>query len=127
MVANSSRESALEQSVRQALFARGLRFRKQVRLVPGLRCTVDIAFPGTRIAVFIDGCFWHRCPLHATDPVSNGAWWRQKLEANVTRDRRNDDALRAAGWTVLRYWEHEPVETITSAIEAAVTAEKTRR
>lgn len=122
MVANSSRESTLELAVRKALFARGLRFRKQVRVVPKLRCTVDIVFPRLRIAVFIDGCFWHRCPLHATAPAANGEWWRRKLDANVARDRRNDAALRAAGWTVLRYWEHQPVEEIAQEIHAAVSA-----
>lgn len=60
--------------------------------------------------VFVDGCFWHRCPLHFRAPRSNAAWWEAKLEGNVERDRRHDGALRAAGWEVLRVWEHEPVE-----------------
>ena len=77
-------------------------------------------FTRARVAVFVDGCFWHRCPEHATDPCANAAWWRAKLDANVARDRRNDNALRTAGWTVLRFWEHEPVSEIADDIERAL-------
>jgi DNA mismatch endonuclease (patch repair protein) len=122
MVANSGRESALEQALRSELFRRGLRFRKHLRILPGLRCQPDIVFTKPMVAVFIDGCFWHRCPEHATDPRANGTWWRSKLADNVTRDRRNDEALRSAGWTVLRFWEHEPISGIADEISAVLTA-----
>jgi DNA mismatch endonuclease (patch repair protein) len=122
MVANSGRESALELSLRQELFARGLRFRKHLRVLPGLRCTPDIAFTRRRVAVFVDGCFWHRCPVHGTDPVASADWWRRKLDANVERDRRNDAALTAAGWTVLRFWEHTSVAEMADGVQRALNS-----
>src|SRR4051794_40650883 len=93
MVANSGRESELERDLRSRLFRRGLRFRKHYRALADSRLRVDVAFPGPRVAVFIDGCFWHRCPMHATHPRLNGDWWRAKLDANVARDRFHDSAL----------------------------------
>jgi DNA mismatch endonuclease, patch repair protein len=121
MVANSSRESALELLLRQELFGRGLRFRKHLQVIRGLRCTPDLVFTRRRVAIFVDGCFWHRCPLHGTDPAANGDWWRRKLDANVARDRRNDAALTAAGWTVLRYWEHTPVSEMADDVQRVLT------
>lgn len=112
-------ESSPERALRSALHRRGLRFRKHVSPVPGLRCRPDVVFPGRHLAVFVDGCFWHRCPLHCRAPQSNAAWWEAKLDGNVERDRRHDEALRAAGWEVLRVWEHEPVEL---AAERVITA-----
>jgi DNA mismatch endonuclease, patch repair protein len=64
-------------------------------------------FTRRRVVVFVDGCFWHGCPLHATEPKNNAEWWREKLAANMARDRRHDEELTSAGWTVLRIWEHE--------------------
>ena len=84
MVSNSGRESELERELRRRLFARGLRFRKHVRVLPISRCEPDIAFTRARVAVFVDGCFWHRCPEHATHPRLNGEWWK----ANSTRTSR---------------------------------------
>lgn len=72
-----------------------------------LRVRPDFVFPKLRLAVFVDGCFWHACPIHATKPRNNAAFWRKKLVANKSRDRRVTHALRAAGWRVLRIWEHE--------------------
>ncbi|GAA4918116.1 hypothetical protein GCM10023237_70140 [Streptomyces coeruleoprunus] len=83
------------------------------------RRTIDIAFPGTRIAVFLDGCFWHGCPQHATHPKSNADWWRTKLEKNVARDRETTEHLEAAGWTVLRFWEHEAPDAVARAVAEA--------
>lgn len=107
--------------MRSALHRAGLRFRIHRRPVPGLRCEVDIVFPRQRVAVLVDGCFWHGCPQHKTvRPVINADWWSTKLDATVARDRRNDAALRAAGWTVLRFWEHTPPEEIVTAVAATL-------
>lgn len=98
-------------ALRSALHRSGLRFRKHVRPLSSLRCTADAVFPRERVAVFSDGCWWHRCPVHSTIPKANGDWWSQKLDRNFERDRRNDAALELAGWAVVRVWEHEdPVE-----------------
>ena len=109
MQSNRGRDTALEVRVRSALHRAGLRYRLHVRPVPGLRCTVDVVFPRDRLALFIDGCYWHVCPEHASYPVTNRDWWRTKLEATRERDQRNTEALEAAGWIVLRVWEHEDV------------------
>jgi DNA mismatch endonuclease (patch repair protein) len=116
MQANKHADTKPEVALRSRLHRRGLRFRKDVLLrLDGGRVRPDIVFPGVRVAVFCDGCFWHRCPLHATDPKTNAAYWAPKLAANVRRDREGDEHLREAGWTVARIWEHE----IESDVEAA--------
>jgi DNA mismatch endonuclease (patch repair protein) len=125
MLGNRS-ESEVERVLRSVLHRRGLRFRKHVRPIRGLRCRPDIVFTRQRIAVFVDGCFWHRCPLHGSAPRANGEWWQRKLDANVARDRRNDEALRDTGWVVLRFWAHETIEDMSAATLAA-HAERSRR
>lgn len=115
MRANRS-ESDVERRLRSALHREGLRFRKNTTTVPGLRARPDIVFSRTRIAVFVDGCFWHRCPIHATTPRANAEWWDAKLDENVRRDRRSDSALREAGWTVLRVWEHEQLSNMVALV-----------
>jgi DNA mismatch endonuclease, patch repair protein len=110
MQSNRSRDTTPEVALRSSLHRRGLRFRKHVRPIPGLACTVDVLFPTERLAVFIDGCYWHSCPQHASLPITNGDWWRAKLAATRERDQRNTQTLKNAGWTVLRIWEHEDVE-----------------
>lgn len=74
---------------------------------PGIRRRADILFTKARVAVFVDGCFWHKCPVHGTEPKANAEWWRAKLQRNVERDRDTDRRLEEAGWTVIRLWEHE--------------------
>lgn len=89
--------------------------------VPELRrCTIDIAFPRRRVAVFVDGCFWHGCPEHGTQPKSNVDRWTAKLEANYERDRRVDTHLRDRGWLVVRVWEHEDLETACARVLRAL-------
>ncbi|GAB2904965.1 hypothetical protein GCM10027075_00580 [Streptomyces heilongjiangensis] len=88
------------------------------------RRTIDITFGKARIAVFMDGCFWHGCPEHATQPKANAEWWRTKLDKNVTRDRETTEFLRSAGWTVLRFWEHESPEEVARRITEAVAAKR---
>jgi DNA mismatch endonuclease (patch repair protein) len=97
---------------------RALRFRVDFPVLPRRRA--DIAFPKRRIAVFIDGCFWHDCPDHGTVSKANAEFWAAKLMTNKERDRDTDDRLAEGGWTVLRFWEHERAEDIAVAIEAVV-------
>ncbi len=78
-----------------------------------------MAFTRARLAVFVDGCFWHCCPLHATQPKNNAEWWSAKLAANVARDRRQEAQLQKAGWTVVRVWEHESASAAADRIEAS--------
>jgi DNA mismatch endonuclease, patch repair protein len=101
------RDTPLEVDVRRGLHFAGLRFRVDHRPEKSLRCRGDIVFTRRKVIVFVDGCFWHSCPLHATSPATNAEWWREKLSANVERDRRNTKALASLGWTVIRVWEHE--------------------
>ncbi|MFF8829784.1 very short patch repair endonuclease [Streptomyces sp. NPDC015131] len=114
-----SRDTAPEVAVRKLLHASGLRYRVNVP-VPGMRRrTIDIAFGGARIAVFLDGCFWHGCPQHATHPKANAEWWRAKLTKNMARDQETTEHLRALGWTVMRFWEHEDPVAIAQAVARA--------
>jgi DNA mismatch endonuclease, patch repair protein len=89
--------------LRQALWKRGFRYRIHFKL-PG---RPDIVFPKKRIAIFVDGCFWHGCPQHAVKPKSNTDFWSKKIQGNIDRDKRITEQLRNEGWTVLRFWEHE--------------------
>lgn len=107
MERQARRDTAPELAVRRALHAMGLRYRVDLSPLPGLRSRADIVFTCQRVAAFVDGCFWHGCPDHGTLPKHNAAWWAEKIEANRRRDRRVDDTLRAAGWVVVRIWEHE--------------------
>jgi DNA mismatch endonuclease (patch repair protein) len=88
------------------------------------RFEVDIAFPRQKLAVFVDGCFWHGCPTHATRPRRNADWWSLKLDRNIERDREAAAILKSAGWTVLRYWEHEGAEAIAASVRMALTEAK---
>jgi DNA mismatch endonuclease (patch repair protein) len=113
------RNTAPEIALRRALTALGLRYRLHRRDLPG---TPDIAFVGARVAVFVDGCFWHGCPDHGVMPKANRDWWRTKLEANRTRDERKDRALVEAGWLPMHVWEHEDPAAAAVAIADVVTA-----
>lgn len=113
------KDTAPEIALRRELFRRGLRYRVDLPIV-GRRRRVDIAFTRRKVAVFVDGCFWHSCPLHATTPVSNRDWWIEKLAGNVRRDRESDRDLEARGWTVVRVWEHESAVSAADRIEALV-------
>jgi len=122
MQGNRRRDTRPERSIRSALHARGMRYRVDfpIRPVAGARpIRPDIVFPRARLAVFIDGCFWHGCPKHGTQPNRNAHYWTAKLKRNVERDRRHDVLLRGAGWTVLRIWEHDDVLKAVDRIECA--------
>lgn len=105
MTSARRRDTACELAIRSAVHRKGLRYRVDWQL-PLTRRRADLAFPRQKIAVFVDGCFWHVCPRHATWPKANKEWWREKLKANQTRDRDTDARLMANGWQVLRFWEH---------------------
>lgn len=124
---NRRTDTTPEVALRSELHRRGLRFRKDhlVR-VADTKARVDICFPRVRVAVFVDGCFWHRCPEHGSVPNSNAAYWGPKLDANVERDRRVTSALEAAGWVVVRAWEHVPVAGAADRIEEHVRAGRER-
>jgi DNA mismatch endonuclease (patch repair protein) len=116
-----------ERLIRQALFARGLRYRLQRPVDFDRRRRIDIVFPRERVAVFVDGCFWHLCPDHSTWPRANADWWRAKLLRNQERDRDTVSRLEAAGWLVIRVWEHEDPVDASGRIEAAVRARRENR
>jgi len=118
MKGNRSIDTRPEVALRSEVHRRGLRFRKEVALRPAQRiCRVDIVFPAVRLAVFIDGCFWHGCPEHGNQPKVNTEYWSVKLAKNVSRDAMVNAELEDAGWAVLRVWEHEDVQDAASRIE----------
>ncbi|HEY3492663.1 MAG TPA: very short patch repair endonuclease [Solirubrobacterales bacterium] len=105
------RDTLPERAIRSELHRRGLRFRVDRAPLAGLRSRADIVFGPARVAVYVDGCFWHSCPQHGTKPKANAEWWEQKLRRNQERDLETDRVLREHGWEVVRIWEHEdPVE-----------------
>jgi DNA mismatch endonuclease, patch repair protein len=111
------RDTTPELALRSELHRRGLRFRVDRRPVAGVRTRADLLFAGAKVAVYVDGCFWHGCPEHATYPAANGDWWAAKLAMNQQRDRKTTTHLEGAGWTVIRVWEHEAAEHAASRIE----------
>lgn len=114
-----TRDTTPEIAVRKELHRRGLRYRVNAS-PPGQRRRADVLFTRAKVAVFVDGCFWHRCPEHGTAPKHNGAWWKAKLDRNVERDRKVDAELGREGWAVLRFWEHESPVQAADAIEREV-------
>lgn len=114
------RDTEPELALRRLLHSRGLRYRVAWR-IPGMpRRTVDIAFSRAKVAVFVDGCFWHSCPIHGTSPAANGAWWATKLAANQARDAATDAHFAALGWQVIRIWEHEDASEAAGRIARLV-------
>ncbi|SNC61190.1 T/G mismatch-specific endonuclease [Kytococcus aerolatus] len=109
-----------EMRLRRALHARGWRFRVGFKVPRAPRRTIDVAFPKRKVAVFVDGCFWHVCPEHGVRPKSNAEWWHRKLMDNVVRDRTTDEVLVAQGWVVVRVWEHAPRMEAVHAVEMAL-------
>lgn len=121
MQRTARQDNPFERAVRSLLHARGLRYRIHYQ-IPGLkRTTCDIAFPGLKIAVFLDGCFWHGCVIHPPSVKKNTDFWLEKIERNRVRDARATAHLAGIGWTVLRFWEHETAEDIAGAISSAVS------
>lgn len=121
MRGNRGRDTRPEIALRSALHHKGFRFRCGREIRAGdVRVRPDIVFVGKRVAIFVDGCYWHRCPQHGTDPRTNAGYWGEKLALNVARDRRVDAALDAGGWFVVRIWEHESVESAVEIIGRAL-------
>lgn len=117
MLANRRTGTGPEVRLRSELHRVGLRFRKDFPIrADGRSIRPDVVFTRARLAVFVDGCFWHSCPLHGHEPKSNQGYWIPKLEGTVNRDRITNDALRRAGWEVVRIWEHVPLSQAVAQI-----------
>lgn len=124
MARTGRRDTKPEILLRRLLHARGLRFRVDRAVLKDRRRRADIVFGPARVVVFVDGCFWHGCPEHATWPAANADYWREKIETNRARDRDTDLRLAAEGWHVIRVWEHEDSAEAADIIEAAVRARR---
>ncbi|MEV0699091.1 very short patch repair endonuclease [Saccharopolyspora sp. NPDC050389] len=107
MQANKGRDTKPELALRRAVHALGLRYRVSTRPLPAIRRTADLTFSRAKVAVFLDGCFWHGCPEHHTQSATNSEFWAEKVRRNRERDRETDRLLAEAGWSVIRIWEHE--------------------
>jgi DNA mismatch endonuclease (patch repair protein) len=127
MSRQKSRNTQVELALRRALHAAGLRYRVHRRPVKGVRREADIVFTAVKVAVFVDGCFWHGCPEHATWPKSNAKFWRAKIEGNRRRDVDTDARLADAGWLAVRIWEHDAVEAAASLVHEVVESRRTVR
>jgi DNA mismatch endonuclease (patch repair protein) len=114
-------------ALRRLLHAQGFRYRVSARPLKDVRRTADLVFGPDKVAVFVDGCFWHRCPDHATDPKTNSDYWRPKLERNVERDRETDLLLANAGWLSVRVWEHEDPRAAATRVAAIVRQRRDAR
>lgn len=120
MSANKGKDTKPELLLRAALHRRGLRYRVGIRPVPALRRTADVVFPKTKVAVFVDGCFWHGCPEHYRPAKQRAQKWQDKIQANRDRDAATNLVLKEAGWSVIRVWEHEDPETAAELVRAVV-------
>lgn len=117
MQANKRRDTKPELAVRSILHARGLRFRVDSAPFKGVRTRADIVFSKAKIAVFVDGCFWHGCPEHFISPKTNVNYWSAKITKNRDRDERVDRIMSEAGWVVIHVWEHEDPESAADLVE----------
>ena len=127
MKRQARRNTKPEMALRRELHGLGLRYRVERKILPGVQRRADVVFIGARVAVFVDGCFWHSCPQHATHPKANADWWSVKLAGNVTRDRDTDRQLEAAGWAVVRMWEHEDPAAVARQIKLLVEQRRSAR
>lgn len=120
MRGNRSRDTRPEKAVRSALHRRGFRFRVAARPIRDLRRTADIVFPTERVAVQVDGCYWHGCPDHYKEPSTNSEYWLAKIERNRARDADSDERWARAGWLVVHHWEHEELDSIVENVARLV-------
>lgn len=126
MRANKGRDTKPELAVRRLLHASGLRYRVNAKPEGDLRRTVDILFRPARVAVLIDGCYWHGCPQHYIPPRANGGYWSDKVTRNRARDEDTNRVLTERGWLVLRFWEHESPAAVADQIIAVVSERRPR-
>jgi len=127
MKAVRRRDTDIEVALRSALHLLGLRFRVDRPPLPGMRRKADVVFPTERVAVYVDGCFWHACPLHATWPKANAEWWRKKIEDNRRRDEDTNRRLDEAGWTAVRVWGHEVPAEAAARVASVVRSRRPAR
>jgi len=120
MRAVKRRDTEAEMKVRRLLFAMGLRYRVDYEVIEEPRRRADIVFKKAKVAVFIDGCFWHACPLHGSSSKANAKFWKDKIETNVERDKDTTRRLKEKGWLVIRAWEHEDPQKVTNKIASQV-------
>jgi DNA mismatch endonuclease, patch repair protein len=120
-----TQDTTPEMALRSELHSRGLRFRVHQRPVSALRREADVVFRRARVAVFVDGCFWHGCPDHGTLPKRNDSFWRDKILGNQIRDVETDNKLEEEGWLVVRVWEHEPPARAADRVAAALESRQT--
>lgn len=120
MKAAKPRDTAPEKALRSALHKKGLRFRIDQKPITELNRRADIVFRSAKVAVFVDGCFWHGCPIHGTQAKANAEFWRKKIERNKERDVETNQLLKKAGWKVVRVWEHEKTEKVAEKIREIV-------
>jgi len=126
MQAQPRRDTACEMAVRSAVHALGLRYRVHQRPLPGLRREADLVFRRDKVAVFVDGCFWHGCSEHHSPPTSNYNWWKTKVEKNRARDKETNRILSEQGWNVVRVWEHEDPGEAAQRIQDVVMKSRQR-
>lgn len=124
MQANKGRDTKPELALRRAVHALGLRYRVSIRPLPSVRRTADLVFTRAKVAVFLDGCFWHGCPEHHTTSRTNAAYWADKIERNLARDAETNQMLTSAGWSVIRVWEHEDPETAAKHVAQLVLSRR---
>jgi DNA mismatch endonuclease, patch repair protein len=124
MLGNRNRDTSPELALRKLVHAAGFRYRVAAKPLPKMRRTADMVFRPVKVAVFIDGCYWHGCSEHFVLPKTNTEYWRTKIERNMERDGDTDAQLRAAGWTVLRFWEHEQADLCASVVCSTVAARR---
>lgn len=127
MKAAKPRDTAPEKAIRCLLHRKGLRFRIDVRPIKDLNRRADIVFRPAKVAVFVDGCFWHGCLTHGTQAKANAAFWRRKIKKNQERDRNTTSLLQKAGWTVIRIWEHEEPQVAVRRIGNIIGKQKKRQ
>lgn len=120
MQGNRSRDTKPELRVRRLVHALGLRYRVNQRPLPEHRLTADLVFTRAKIAVYIDGCYWHGCPEHHRAARTNATFWSTKIEGNRSRDKRTQAILETAGWRCLRFWEHEDPQIVANKVYSAV-------
>lgn len=119
-----TRDTAPELALRSELHRRGLRFRVDRAPIPGLRSRADLVFSSVKMAIYVDGCFWHGCPEHGSIPKSNAEFWQRKLEGNRKRDRLVVDALAEKGWAAIRVWEHEDPQVAADRIQERIRSRR---